>query len=83
VVIELTILQSLALQGLDRPDSALTGLQHAIALARGEGYVRLFVDEGEAMLRLLRLFVGRYGADEYSTRLLGAFARKPESLSVE
>ncbi len=79
MVIELLILQSLALQAQDKPDSALTALQRAITLASREKYVRLFVDEGEAMLRLLRLFVARFGANEYSAWLLGAFTRQGET----
>jgi LuxR family maltose regulon positive regulatory protein len=82
VVIELLILQSLALQGQDKLDSALTVLQHAIALASQEGYVRLFVEEGEVMFRLLRLFIARHGSTDYSARLLSAFAKKSETSEV-
>ena len=82
VVIELLILQSLVLQGQDKPDSALTTLQRAIALAGQEGYVRVFVDGGETMLRLLRLFVGRFGATDYSARLISAFPSKRETSDV-
>jgi ATP-dependent transcriptional regulator len=78
VVIELLILQSLALKGWDRSDSALNVLQRAITLARHEGYVRVFVDEGESMLSLLRLFVARHGATDYTARLLNSFTRKTE-----
>jgi LuxR family maltose regulon positive regulatory protein len=82
VVIELLILQSLTLQGQDKPDSALAVLQRAIALASQEGYVRIFVDEGEPMLQLLRLFVARFGATDYAARLLSAFATKAETPDV-
>ena len=82
VVIELLILQSLAFQGQVKPDSALAVLQRALTLASQEGYVRIFVDEGEAMLRLLRRFVARFGATEYSARLLSAFATKGEPAEV-
>jgi len=82
VVVELLILQSLARQGQDKPDSALAVLQRAIALAGQEGYVRIFVDEGEAMLRLLRLYVARFGVTDYSARLLSAFAGKGETLDA-
>jgi LuxR family maltose regulon positive regulatory protein len=79
VVIELLILQSLALQGQDKSDSALGMLQRAIALASQEGYIRIFVDEGESMLQILRWFVARYGTTDYSASLLSAFARKAET----
>ena len=76
------ILQSLVLQGQDKPDSALTTLQRAIALAGQEGYVRVFVDEGEIMLRLLRLLVARFGATDYSAKLISAFPRRDETSDV-
>jgi LuxR family maltose regulon positive regulatory protein len=82
VVIELLILQSLALQGQNRLDTALAALERSITLASQEGHVRLFVDEGEAVLRLLRLIVARFGATDYSARLLGAFTRKSETLNA-
>ena len=79
VVIELLILQSRALQAQDKLDSALAALQRAVTLASQEGYVRIFVDEGEAMLQLLRLFVVRFGATDYSARLLRSFGRTGET----
>jgi LuxR family maltose regulon positive regulatory protein len=82
VVIELLILKSLALQAQDKLDSALAALHRALALASQEGFVRIFVDEGEAMLRLLRLFVARFGATDYSAKLLSAFMRKEEALEI-
>jgi LuxR family maltose regulon positive regulatory protein len=78
VVLELLILQSLAYHGQGEPEGALAVLQRALARAEQEGYVRLFVDEGEAMLRLLRLLVARCGATAYSARLLSAFTTKDE-----
>ena len=79
MVIELLILQSLVLQGQNKPDSALTTLQRAIAVAGQEGYVRVFVDEGEIMLRL---FVGRFGTTDYSASLISAFPSKGETSDV-
>lgn len=79
VVIELIILQSLALQEQGKPDSALAAFQRAITLAGKEGYVRIFVDEGDPMLRLLRIFVARFGANDYTAKLLGAFTKKDET----
>ena len=49
-VIEILVLQALA---LDLP-GGLVPLERAVALASPEGYVRVFVDEGPAMLRLLK-----------------------------
>jgi LuxR family maltose regulon positive regulatory protein len=53
-VIEILILEALA--AADRGDgaSALAALEQALTAAEPEGYVRLFVDEGQAMTALLR-----------------------------
>jgi LuxR family transcriptional regulator, maltose regulon positive regulatory protein len=52
-VIEILALQALAFQGKKDLDQALTVLEKAFALARPEGYVRTFLDEGEPMAKLL------------------------------
>jgi LuxR family maltose regulon positive regulatory protein len=51
-VIEILILLSLAHQAQGNQSRALASLERALTLAEPEGYVRIFVDEGEA-LRLL------------------------------
>ncbi|RIK39907.1 MAG: hypothetical protein DCC55_16700 [Chloroflexi bacterium] len=79
VVIELLILQALALQRQAESEPAMATLQQALARAEPERYVRLFVDEGDAMLRLLRLLVARAGATDYTARLLSAFTRQEDS----
>lgn len=53
LAIEILILQSLAFQGKKDTERALTALERALALAEPEGYVRVFLDEGDAMTRLL------------------------------
>ena len=52
-VIEILILQSLAYQAQGNLPRALASLERALALAEPEGYVRIFVDEGEAMRLLI------------------------------
>ncbi len=52
-VIQILILQALALQAQDDLPGALTALEHALTLAAPEGYVRSFVDEGAPMAALL------------------------------
>jgi LuxR family transcriptional regulator, maltose regulon positive regulatory protein len=51
-VIEIVMLQALALHAQDDLPSAITALERALTLAEPEGYVQLFVAEGEP-LRLL------------------------------
>lgn len=52
-VIEILILQALAHQAQGDQPGSLAALERALTLAEPEGYVRVFVDEGEAMRMLL------------------------------
>lgn len=52
-LIEIMALQALALQASGKTEQALHKLAAALKRAEPEGYVRIFVDEGEAMTRLL------------------------------
>jgi LuxR family maltose regulon positive regulatory protein len=51
-VIEILVVETLALQALGNSSQALTSVERALTLAEPEGYVRIFMDEGEP-LRLL------------------------------
>lgn len=53
-LIEMLALQAVILQAQGQHDQALDALGQALTLARPEGYVRLFVDEGAPMAALLR-----------------------------
>jgi LuxR family maltose regulon positive regulatory protein len=55
-VIEILLTQALAHQAQSSQPQAVALLRRALALAEPEGYLRIFVDEGEAMHRLLLLF---------------------------
>jgi LuxR family maltose regulon positive regulatory protein len=74
-VIEILILQSLAYQAQGNQPLAFASLEHALALAEPEGYVRIFVDEGEAMRLLIeRQSHNRYHPlSGYADKLLAAF----------
>jgi LuxR family maltose regulon positive regulatory protein len=63
------------LQALAAPttDEALAFLTQALPLAEREGCVRMFVDLGELMMRLLREAAARRLAPEYVGRLLATF----------
>jgi LuxR family maltose regulon positive regulatory protein len=69
-VIEILILEALA--AADRGDgaSALAALEQALTAAESEGYLRLFVDEGQAMTALLREASRRGIATGYIEELL-------------
>ena len=77
-------IESLALQALTHwkrgeQTDALTGLERALRLAEPEGYVRLFVDLGLIMGRLLQEAQSRGVMPHYVGRLLAAFAPSVES----
>jgi LuxR family maltose regulon positive regulatory protein len=71
-VIEILTLQALALQARGDSTPALAALARALSLAGPQGYVRVFVDEGQPMARLLRQAASRDLAPEYVNKLLAA-----------
>jgi LuxR family transcriptional regulator, maltose regulon positive regulatory protein len=82
-VIEILVLQALAYHAQGDLPAALLPLQHSLALAEPEGYVRIFIDEGEPMRMLIADF--RFSIEKqmsssahaqlgYTAKLLAAFA---------
>ena len=53
--------------------AALLPLQRALTLAKPEGFVRMFVDEGPPMAQLLLEAAARGFMPAYTTKLLAAF----------
>ncbi len=73
-VIEIFTLQALAQQALGDTEQALTTIERALSLAEPEGYIRLFVDEGQPMAKLLgRMKVEDGRVKKYISQLLNAF----------
>jgi len=54
-VIEILILQALALHKQGNTNEALPVLERALGLAQSEGYIRLFLDEGQSAAHLLEI----------------------------
>ena len=84
-VLELLLLKALAHQASDELTQAVADLEEALHLAEPEGYVRIFLDEGEAMCLLLRRAATAGIMPGYIGRLLAAFPRtssphKPQPL---
>ena len=52
-VIEVLVLQAVALKAQGRQAEALAALERALALAEPEGYARVFIDQGEVIAALL------------------------------
>ena len=72
-VIEILVLQALAHEAQGDIPAALEPLQRSLTLAEPEGYVRIFVDEGIPMARLLYEALSHGVEPEYIRRLLAAF----------
>jgi LuxR family maltose regulon positive regulatory protein len=87
-VIEILVLQALAYEAQDKIPHALGALDRALTLAEPEGYVRIFVDEGPPMARLLHEILScaealpRGITPFYVQRLLGAFHVDEPELTV-
>ena len=72
-LIEILLLSALALQSRGDQAGALTALERALTLAEPEGYIRLFVDEGEPLAALLRQAQAHSIVPNYTRQLLAAF----------
>ncbi len=78
-VIEVLLLQALVYQAQGSTRQAIITLEQALTLAEPEGFVRIFVDEGPPMARLLYEALSRGIAPDYARRLLAVFpAVEPE-----
>jgi LuxR family maltose regulon positive regulatory protein len=71
--IEILGIQALAFQAEGKVTRAIQALQRALTLAEPEGFIRIFVDEGPPMARLLYEAAARGIAPVYARRLLSAF----------
>ncbi len=72
-VIEILVLQAMAYHMQGNLPDALLSLQHALALAEPEGYIRMFLDEGSTMMQLLREASALKIMPGYTGQLLAAF----------
>ena len=83
-LIEALVLRAAAYQQLNQTDLACADLQRALTLAAPEGYVRVFVDEGEPIRLLLSGMRDEGGVMRaYAQKLLAAFPAQesaPDSL---
>jgi LuxR family maltose regulon positive regulatory protein len=75
--IEIQALRALAISATMGQDQALEALEWALRAAEPEGYLRLFLDEGQPMARLLRQAATRGIAPAYTQTLLTAFGTAP------
>jgi LuxR family transcriptional regulator, maltose regulon positive regulatory protein len=75
-VIELLVLQALALHAQADSEPALAALSRSLALAEPEGYMRTFLDAGPPLVPLLRMARAHGFAPVYIRRLLDACAQE-------
>jgi LuxR family transcriptional regulator, maltose regulon positive regulatory protein len=68
--IEGLMLKAMVHHARSEPDQTLAALERALLLAEPEGFVRLFVNEGEPMMQMLRLIMSGSMLSEYAGRLL-------------
>ena len=85
--LDILIVQTLAYESQGNHPQALDTLKHALSLAEPEGYVRIFVDEGEAMRLLIeKLSSNRdHPLSSYADKLLAGFTQPiaaPKSASI-
>jgi len=69
------VLIALAQHALGNTQTALDSLSQALTLAEPQGYVRLFVDEGLPMAKLLSSAISQNIAPDYASKLLAAFPK--------
>jgi LuxR family maltose regulon positive regulatory protein len=78
-LIEILVVQALALEALDRSEEAGAALLQAVSLGRPEGYVRVFLDLGLQLYELLERSTERaLVAGDYVQELLDAFKQERE-----
>ncbi|MEM0961512.1 MAG: LuxR C-terminal-related transcriptional regulator [Bacteroidota bacterium] len=79
-VIEILVLTALASQAQGDDDRALEALDRALSIAEAEGYVEVFVAEGERVRRLLRRAATAEGGPRgYAARLLSVLEERVPS----
>ena len=81
-MIEILVQQALAHEAQGNTPPALASLERALTLAEPEGYIRTFVNEGEAMRNLLRHAAAGGIASSYTQRLLSAFDQPAQPAST-
>ncbi len=74
-LIEILILQAITFAAQKRGEEALSALGQALALAEGERFIRIFLDEGASMAELLRRAVAQDLHAPYALHLLNALGQ--------
>lgn len=75
--LKVMVLQAIALHAYGDKDKAGRVLRDALALAEPGGFIRIFIDEGTPMARLLSA-VAAHGRQDYAGTLLNVFAAEAQ-----
>ena len=81
-MIETLVLQALACHGSKETARGVAILDRAVALAQPEGYVRVFLDEGEPLAKLLYTMRAPHRKTGYAGELLSAFGRGSDPMPL-
>ena len=81
-VIEILVVQALAHDAQGNMNPALHVLERALDVAEPEGYLRIFVDEGPQMARMLYKALSQGIAPDYVRRLLVAFPPEEQEKTI-
>jgi LuxR family maltose regulon positive regulatory protein len=79
-IIEIAVLQALALEKRGRADEALVALKDAVALAEPGGWIRPFVEAGPPMVDLLERLRDQNVSVDYIEKILAAFRNVEHSV---
>lgn len=77
-LIDLLVLQALALDALGDLNQALSCLEQALGLARPQGFVRIFLNNGGPIIRLLKEAARRNIGADYAVKLLERVDTDPQ-----
>ncbi len=72
-LIEFYMLKALILRQMGRKDESILVLGRALTLAEAEGFVRIFLDEGDSMYMMFQLAAGKGVAKPFLGQLLSQF----------
>jgi LuxR family maltose regulon positive regulatory protein len=84
-VIEILLLEALAMREIGDFEHAILALTKCLTLAEPEGYVRVFLDEGQPMQMLLAQWLAHASAGslrDYAIRLLSQFDAEPHTITA-
>jgi LuxR family maltose regulon positive regulatory protein len=76
--IQYKTLQAVIFKKMNKPEEALSSLGEALSRSQPGGYIRAILDEGTAVVSLLRMAVARDIQATYAAKLLSAFQNEPE-----